>query len=185
MIESFVKELNNNNFTSYITGGYCYRKYFNLDEETCDYDIHIFISYKQLNDKESFRKIYNFIKVLYKNLEKKYELLPLSKFDYANYSRKYIEDKLLNRQTEFYLHSIIADIQIEDLDNTYVDISIQVTPDIKKIKENIEEDYYLSKKYFIKEINNFYEHLLCADNKDKEKIKKIKNRIKIIDLLEK
>ena len=184
MISSFIQELNNNNFTAYITGGHCYRKYFDTNEETCDYDIHIYITYKQLNNKENFKKIYNCIKDLYKNLDKKYELLPLTKFDYADYSKKYIEDNLLNKQIKFYLHSIIADIQIEDFDNTYVDISIQVTPDIKKIKENIEEDYYLSKKYFIKEINNFYGDLLCADNPDKEKINKIKNRIKIINLIQ-
>jgi len=182
MISSFIQELNNNNFTAYITGGHCYRKYFDTNEETCDYDIHIFITYKQLNDKESFRKIYNSIKVLYKNLQKEYELLPLTKFDYAYFSKKYIEDKLLNKKIEYYNSNIICDLQIEDFDNTYVDISIQVTPDIKKIKENIEDDFYISKESFIKQINNFYAELLSADNPDKDKIKKIKNRLKFINL---
>ena len=182
MISSFIQELNNNNFTAYITGGHCYRKYFDTNEETCDYDIHIFITYKQLNDKESFRKIYNSIKVLYKNLQKEYELLPLTKFDYAYFSKKYIEAKLLNKKIEYYNSNIICDLQIEDFDNTYVDISIQVTPDIKKIKENIEDDFYISKESFIKQINNFYAELLSADNPDKDKIKKIKNRLKFINL---
>ena len=182
MISSFIQELNNNNFTAYITGGHCYRKYFDTNEETCDYDIHIFITYKQLNDKESFRNIYNSIKVLYKNLQKEYELLPLTKFDYAYFSKKYIEDKLLNKKIEYYNSNIICDLQIEDFDNTYVDISIQVTPDIKKIKENIEDDFYISKESFIKQINNFYAELLSADNPDKDKIKKIKNRLKFINL---
>ena len=182
MLQSFIKNLNYNNFIAYITGGHCYRKYFDTNEETCDYDIHIFITYKQLNDKESFRKIYNSIKVLYKNLQKEYELLPLTKFDYAYFSTKYIEDKLLNKKIEYYNSNIICDLQIEDFDNTYVDISIQVTPDIKKIKENIEDDFYISKESFIKQINNFYADLLSADNPDKDKIKKIKNRLKFINL---
>ena len=182
MISSFIQELNNNNFTAYITGGHCYRKYFDSNAQTCDYDIHIFITYKQLNDKETFKKIYNSIKILYKNLQKEYELLPLTKFDYANYSKKYIEHKLLNKQTQFYLHSIIADLQIEDFNNTYIDISIQVTPDIKNIKQHIENDFYISKESFIKQINNFYADLLSADYPDKDKIKKIKNRLKFINL---
>lgn len=179
MIKSFIQDLNNNNFTAYITGGQCYRKYFNQEEETCDYDIHIFISYKQLNNKQTFRIIYDTIKKLYKNMNKTYDLLPLNKFDYAYFSKKYIKYNLLNKQTEFYLHSIIADLQIEDLKNTYADISIQVSPNIEKIIKNIDEDYYLSKKYFIKEINKFYEDLLSHD-KDTKKIEKIKNRIKFI-----
>ena len=177
MIQSFIQNLNNNNFTAFISGGQCYKKYFNKDENTTDFDIHIYITYKQLNDKESFIKIYNSIKNLYKNLQKKYELLPLTKFDYAYFSKKYIEDKLLNKKIEYYNSNIICDLQIEDFDNTYVDISIQVTPDIKKIKENIEDDFYMSKKSFIKQINNFYDALLSADNPDQDKIDKIKNRI--------
>ena len=175
-------DLNNNNFPSYITGGHCYKKYFNHNEETSDYDIHIYISYKQLKNKEIFNKIYDSIKILYKNLNKNYKLLPLTKFDYANYSKKYIEHKLLNKKTEYYTSSIIADLQIEDFKNTYVDISIQVTSDINKIKQHIKDDFYISKESFIKQINNFYTDLLSADNPDKNKIKKIKNRLKFINL---
>ena len=179
MIKSFMQDLYNNNIIAYITGGQCYRKYFNQQEETCDYDIHIFITYKQLNDKNTFKIIYDLIKTLYKNMKKEYDLLPLSKFDYAHFSKKYIQYNLLNKQTEFYLHSIIADLQIEDYINTYMDISIQVSPNIEEIKNNIDQDFYLSKKYFIKQINNFYDALL-SNNKDTKKIEKIKNRIKFI-----
>ena len=141
MISTFIEELNNNNFTAYITGGHCYRKYFDTNEETCDYDIHIYITYKQLNDKENFRKIYNCIKGLYKNLDKKYELLPLTKFDYADYSKKYIENNLLNKQIKFYLHSIIADIQIEDFDNTYVKLFITNKTDEDMYNNLVEKIY--------------------------------------------
>lgn len=182
MIQSFIDNLNTNNIIAYISGGHCYRKYFKIDEETTDYDIHIFITYKQLNEPETFVQIYKCIKNLYKNFSTQYDLIPLTKYDYANFAYKYIDYNLLNKKTEFYLHSIICDLQIEDIDNTYVDISIQVTTDIEKIKETIEDNYYMSKKYFIKNIYNFYDYLLNAHVKDENKIQKIKNRIKFIEL---
>jgi hypothetical protein len=183
MINEFIESLNENNIIARITGGQCYKKYFDENENTIDIDIHIYISYKQLKNKKTFEIIYNCIKNLYKNYKKKYDLLPFPKFTCAKYSKKYINYNLIQNVIEFYNSNVICDIQIEDIDYSYVDIGVYVTDNINKIKENIEEDFYMSKYDFIKQINNYYDNLVDC-SKDKNKIEKIRNRIKFISLCE-
>ena len=151
-ILEFVTILNNNNIFTMIEGGQAFKKYFNSNEKTEDYDIHIYINYSQLNDKNLYKFIYDKIKILYnfsyKNVT---DILPLSKFDYAKYSKKYIDNKLLNNEIEYYSSNIICDLQIESITDTLVDICICYSPDIEEKKKMIGNDYYIKQNFFIKD----------------------------------
>lgn len=182
IIISFLTNLKKDNITSCIVGGQAYKKYFNKDELTTDYDIHIYIDFKQLNDKNTFKIIYSHIKTLYRDCKTIYQdLYSLTKFDYAHYSKKYLDTSLLNKQTEYYISNIICDIQFENEKETFVDISIEYSPDIKNKISTLSDDFFIKKEYYIKDIYNFYDTL--NNSSDKDKIKKIKNRIKVINSL--
>lgn len=180
LLKNFLKELKEYNIIAYITGGQAFKKYFNSEENTTDYDIHIYLTYKQLTNKETFNIIYNLIKNLHVNLKKIIKINRLNKFDYANYSKKYIDYNLLNKSIEFYNSNVICDIQIEDYDNTYVDISVSYSPSIEMEKNKINDDFYIKKDSLLKELNNYHDDLVRT-NYNKKKIEKIKNRIKYIN----
>ena len=181
MINNFLEKLNKSKILCMLTGGYAYKKHFDETEDTSDYDIHIYLSHEQLNDKNTFEYIYEEIKSLYEEFKKKYiHLMPITKFDYAKYSKKYINNNLLNNQIEYFTSNILCDIQFETFDDTLADIVIYYSPDIYRINDIIGEDYYINKQGLIKEINNYYDALI-NENKNTEKINKIKRRINFIE----
>ena len=180
MIHIFLEKLNESKILSMLTGGYAYKKHFDDTEETSDYDIHIYLSNEQLNNKDTFKNIYKEIKSLYEEFKNEYlNLMPITKFDYAKYSKKYINNDLLNNEIEYFINNIICDIQFETFDDTLVDIVVYYSPDINRINNIIGEDYYINKQGLVKEINNYYDALI-NENKNTEKINKIKRRINFI-----
>lgn len=178
----FFEELKQHDIYGYIAGGKTYNYYFNMDESTIDTDIHIYITYSQLKEKNTFQIIYNTIKNLYRYIKKKFpDLLPLPKFDCPRYSLKYIDKSLVNKLVEYYHHSVIADIQFENLDETLFDISVSVCSDIDNIKNKIDNNYYLKKDDFVKSQYKYLDDLLRFNKyKNENKINKIKNRLKYI-----
>lgn len=181
ILTNFFNELNKFKIVGYIHGGQCLKYYYNnLDiNDICntnDYDINLYINYKQLNTKETFNIIYDKIIKLYNDLKLLYKLLPLKKFDYK--TTKYLPYNLCNKQIDYYNSNIIADLQINTYEITLIDICIIFTCNIYEIKSKINyNSYYLSKFAFNKEYLKYYEDL-CNHNNPKSQ--KIKERIKLI-----
>ena len=122
------------------------------------------------------------IKEFYIELKKiKKNLIPLAKFDCAYYSKKYIDKTIRNKTIEYYSTNIICDIQMETLKEDVIDIVICYSPDISLVKMKVDDDYYIKKESFIKDINEFYNSINNNNMIDKMKLNKIKNRIAIVN----
>ena len=180
VVLTFMEELRNEGYIGYITGGHAFKKHFNENEKTSDWDIHIYLRPDQMRNNENYHIIYNIIENLYKNYKRttQINLYKLSKFDYAKWAKKYIKSKYRKKETEYYNSNVICDIQLENRKDTYVDISLSCCFDIDEIEKKIENNY-ISKESLVKDISKYYEDLKLA-NEDESKILKVKNRLVLI-----
>lgn len=180
VVLTFMEELRNEGYIGYITGGHAFKKHFNENEKTSDWDIHIYLTPDQMRNNENYHIIYNIIENLYKNYKRttQINLYKLSKFDYAKWAKKYIKSKYRKKETEYYNSNVICDIQLENRKDTYVDISLSCCFDIDEIEKKIENNY-ISKESLVKDISKYYEDLKLA-NEDESKILKVKNRLVLI-----
>ena len=180
IILNFMEKMHNEGFIGYITGGHAFKWYFNENEKTSDWDIHIYLTPDQMKDSENYSIIHCLIGELYKNYKriKQKKMFKLSKFDYAKWSKKYIRSKHRKKETEYYNSNVICDIQFENRKETYVDISLSCSFDLDEIENKI-ENYYINKESFVKDISKYYEDLKSA-NEDESKILKVKNRLILI-----
>ena len=178
------EELKLHNIYGYISGGQAYKYYYNdLNDNTTDYDIELYINSKQLNNLETFNNIYNCIQNLY-NKCKLYinNLNKLPKFDYnKNYKKIYVPYKLIQNRTSYYNYNIICDIQIDSKLDTLIDLVIIYTPELDNIKQKISSTYYIKKEYFYNIIIKYYNDLSKYKKKYNNKINKIKARINFIN----
>ena len=180
VVLTFMEELRNEGYIGYITGGHAFKKHFNENEKTSDWDIHIYLTPDQMRNNENYHIIYNIIENLYKNYKRttQINLYKLSKFDYAKWAKKYIKSRYRKKETEYYNSNVICDIQLENRKDTYVDISLSCCFDIDEIEKKIENNY-ISKESLVKDISKYYEDLKLA-NEDESKILKVKNRLVLI-----
>ena len=180
VVVRFMNEMQNQGYIGYITGGHAFKKHFNENEKTSDWDIHIYLTPDQMRDGESYNIIHNLIKDLYRNFERTQQkkLYKLTKFDYAKWAKKYISSKHRNKEVEFYNSNVICDIQLENRKDTYIDISLSCSFDLDEIENKI-ENHYISKESLVKDISKYYDDLKLA-NEDESKILKVKNRLDLI-----
>ena len=182
IIELF-NELKSYEIYGYIIGGQAYKYYYDdINDSTIDYDIELYINYKQLNNLNTFINIYKCITNLYNKCNQYINNLnKLNKFDYnKNYKKIYVPYKLIKNKTEYYNYNIICDIQIDNNIDTLIDLMIIYTPNLKYIKQQITSNYYITKQYFVHEITKYYNDLCKYKEKYIHKINKIKSRINYI-----
>jgi len=183
IINIFLTNLKKYNLFGYIDGGKCIEYYYNKKIDTFDYDISIFITDEQLYNQNTFILLYNNIIKLYNNLSTIYKLLPIQLLDYSNIYTKYIPNNIINKNIEYINHYIVADIQFETQEfKTLIDINITHTNNIKHIKSIINENYYISLHYLIKQVEEYYSDLKKV-NSYKKNI--IYNRLLILYYLKK
>ena len=179
IIINFMDDLNQSGYVAYITGGHAFKKHFNQNENTSDWDIHIYLTPNQMKDSNNYLVIYDIIKQLYHTYSNLHSnLYKLKKFDYAYWAKKYITSKYRNKETSYYNSNVICDIQFENRKDTFLDISLSCSFDIDLIKNKI-DNHYICSESLIKDITKYYEDLKNA-NQDKNKILKVKNRLRLI-----
>jgi len=186
-LNEFFTNLKNENVYGYIYGGKCLEYYSNDIINTFDYDITLYINDKQLKNPNTFNIIYNNLIKLYNNLKNIYNILPCYKMSYSKLYSKYLPKNILDNTEEYINHYIICDFIIETINNkTLIDLYIKFTPNITKIINKINPDYYLTFEEFIKDYKLYYNDL-CKNKlyKYSNKTHIIKNRIAILSNIKK
>lgn len=171
-----MNKLKDAGYVGYITGGHAFKQWVDGEEKTSDWDIHIYLTTKQMKNPKNYENIYNLIKELY--IEYKNQITNLDrlvKFDYAKWAGKYIGGGLRNKMTEYYNSNVICDIQFENELDTFVDISISCSFDMKEIKNKI-DNHYISIDCLEKDLSKYLEDLKNG-NEEREKILKVKSRL--------
>ena len=176
IILQFMNKLKDAGYVGYITGGHAFKQWVDEKEKTSDWDIHIYLTTKQMKNPKNYENIYNLIKELY--IEYKNQITNLDrlvKFDYAKWSSKYIGCLFRNKMTEYYNSNVICDIQFENELDTFVDISISCSFDMKEIENKI-DNHYISIDCLEKDLSKYLEDLKNG-NEEREKILKVKSRL--------